>query len=521
MREEILGRIIGMEPLAIRLHENDNVVTAKSNLSINSNIIEENLSTKQRIPMGHKIATRNIKQGEKIVKYNNVIGVAKKLIKIGDHVHVHNTGMAERNADYEFSQGCKQIEVLPESQRATFEGFRRSNGKVGTRNFIGVISSVNCSATVCKKIAEFIDDNELVDYDNVDGIVAITHGTGCGMTNKGLGWELLQATIAGYAQHPNFGGLLVIGLGCETNQVHEMANSLKWQNSRTFQMLTIQGIGGTRKTINEGVRLIREMLPVVNKQSRSTCPASDIILGLECGGSDAYSGMTANPALGAAVDLLVKNGGTGTLAETPEIFGAEHLLTRRAINEKVGKKLVSFIKWWTEDYLTKFEENKNELHQDPSPGNKAGGLTTILEKSLGAVAKGGTTNLVDVYQYAENIEAKGFTFMNTPGYDVTSITGLIAGGANMICFTTGRGSVFGCKPAPSIKLASNDQMFNHMIEDMDINCGKILLGESTIDSMGQEIFDTILKIASGSKSKSELNGLGDLEFVPWHMSAVT
>ena len=510
-----------MQPIAIRIHKNDNVVTAKSDIDINISIHEENVNTNQHIPVGHKVATQNISKGDAIIKYDTMIGVAKENIKIGDHVHVHNTGMVDSKKDYQFSQGCKNNEVLPESERATFMGYRRPNGKVGTRNFIGIISSVNCSATVCKKIAESFNEEALSEFENVDGIVSITHGTGCGINSKGLGWELLQATIAGYSRHPNFGGLIVIGLGCEVNQVSGMAQSMDWASSDTFKMMTIQEIGGTRKTIQEGVEMIKQMLPILNKNKREKSPASELIVGLECGGSDAYSGMTANPALGSAVDLLVKNGGTGTLAETPEIFGAEHLLTRRAINEEVGQKIVNFIKWWQEDYLVKFEENKEQLHQDPSPGNKAGGLTTILEKSLGAVAKGGTTNLVDVYQFAENIKAKGFTFMNTPGYDVTSVTGLIAGGANIICFTTGRGSVFGCKPAPSIKLATNDDLYNRMTEDMDVNCGKILLGESTIAEMGEEIFQLILDVASGKQSKSEINGLGDLEFVPWQMGAIT
>ncbi len=509
-----------MNTLAIRLHENDNVITAKANLESKTLLNNEEITTKQFIPVGHKIATKNIVKGEDIIKYDNIIGTAKTSINIGEHVHIHNTAMSDKRKDYEFSLGCKKTEIIPVNQQATFMGYRRSSGKVGTRNYIGIISSVNCSATVCKNIAESFNKDNLSDYENVDGIVPITHGTGCGINSKGLGWELLQATIDGYSRHPNFGGLIVIGLGCEVNQVNGMAQSMSWADSDTFKMMTIQEIGGTRKTIEEGIDLVKQMLPIINKDKRKKCPASEIILGLECGGSDAYSGMTANPALGSAVDLLVRNGGTGTLAETPEIFGAEHLLTRRAINKEVGIKIINFIKWWQQDYLPKFEENINQLHQDPSPGNKAGGLTTILEKSLGAVAKGGTTNLVDVYQYAESIKAKGFTFMNTPGYDVTSVTGLIAGGANIICFTTGRGSVFGCKPAPSIKLATNDDLYKRMTEDMDVNCGKILLGESTIEEMGKEIFTLILKIASGKKSKSEINGLGDLEFVPWQMGAI-
>ena len=506
-----------MEPLAIRLHNNDNVVTAKSDIDPDILLNDENITTKQFIPVGHKIATKDISKGEDIIKYDNIIGTASDNIAIGDHVHVHNTGMSDKKRDYEFSQGCKELEILPEDKQATFMGYKRPGGKYGTRNFVGIISSVNCSATVCKKIADTFNEEVMSQYPNVDGVVSITHSLGCGGNSRGMGWELLQATMQGYSRHPNFGGLLVIGLGCEVNQVAGMAQSMSWANSDTFKMMTIQEVGGSRKTINEGVEMIKQMLPILNKNKREKCPASGLILGLECGGSDAYSGMTANPALGAAVDLLVKNGGTGTLAETPEIFGAEHLLTRRAITEEVGNKIVNFIKWWQEDYLAKHQPE--QLHQDPSPGNKAGGLTTILEKSLGAVAKGGTTNLVDVYQYAEPIKAKGFTFMNTPGYDPLSVTGMVAGGANIICFTTGRGSVFGCKPSPSIKLATNNDLYERMTEDMDINCGKILMGESNIEEMGKEIFQYILDIASGQQSKSEINGVGDLEFIPWQMGA--
>ncbi len=506
-----------MEPLAIRLHNNDNVVTAKSDIDPDILLNDENITTKQFIPVGHKIATKDISKGEDIIKYDNIIGTATDNIAIGDHVHVHNTGMSDKKRDYEFSQGCKELEILPEDKQATFMGYKRPGGKYGTRNFVGIISSVNCSATVCKKIADTFNEEVMSQYPNVDGVVSITHSLGCGGNSRGMGWELLQATMQGYSRHPNFGGLLVIGLGCEVNQVAGMAQSMSWANSDTFKMMTIQEVGGSRKTINEGVEMIKQMLPILNKNKREKCPASGLILGLECGGSDAYSGMTANPALGAAVDLLVKNGGTGTLAETPEIFGAEHLLTRRAITEEVGNKIVNFIKWWQEDYLAKHQPE--QLHQDPSPGNKAGGLTTILEKSLGAVAKGGTTNLVDVYQYAEPIKAKGFTFMNTPGYDPLSVTGMVAGGANIICFTTGRGSVFGCKPSPSIKLATNNDLYERMTEDMDINCGKILMGESNIEEMGKEIFQYILDIASGQQSKSEINGVGDLEFIPWQMGA--
>ena len=504
------------EALSIRLNAADNVVTAKTTLAPDTEVPGEDVTTTRQIPVGHKIATRRIDAGDPVRKYNQIIGFATETVAPGDHVHTHNVAVRQFQRDYEFTQGAQAVAMVPEADRATFRGILRADGRVATRNYIGVLSSVNCSATVCRYIADTFKGDGLKDFPNVDGVVAITHGTGCGMAGKGLGWDLLQATMAGYARHPNFAGILVVGLGCEVNQVDTMAASHDWSASDTFQMMTIQDTGGTRATIQAGVERIRHMLPRANAVSRTALPASHIRLALQCGGSDAYSGMTANPALGAAVDRLVRHGGTATLAETPEIYGAEHLLTRRAVSEEVGAKLIRHVRWW-EDYT---ERNGAELNNNPSPGNQVGGLTTILEKSLGAVAKGGTTNLVDVYQYAEPIRAQGFTFMNTPGYDVVSVTGMVAGGANVVCFTTGRGSVFGCKPAPSIKLATNTPMYGRMREDMDVNCGQVLDGTKSIDAMGEEVFDTILRIVSGEQSKSEAAGLGDEEFVPWQIGAL-
>ena len=504
------------EALSIRLNAADNVVTAKTTLAPDTEVPGEDVTTTRQIPVGHKIATRRIDAGDPVRKYNQIIGFATETVAPGDHVHTHNVAVRQFQRDYEFTQGAQAVAMVPEADRATFRGILRADGRVATRNYIGVLSSVNCSATVCRYIADTFKGDGLKDFPNVDGVVAITHGTGCGMAGKGLGWDLLQATMAGYARHPNFAGILVVGLGCEGNQVDTMAASHDWSASDTFQMMTIQDTGGTRATIQAGVERIRHMLPRANAVTRTALPASHIRLALQCGGSDAYSGMTANPALGAAVDRLVRHGGTATLAETPEIYGAEHLLTRRAVSEEVGAKLIRHVRWW-EDYT---ERNGAELNNNPSPGNQAGGLTTILEKSLGAVAKGGTTNLVDVYQYAEPIRAQGFTFMNTPGYDVVSVTGMVAGGANVVCFTTGRGSVFGCKPAPSIKLATNSPMYERMREDMDVNCGQVLDGTKSIDAMGEEVFDTILRIVSGEQSKSEAAGLGDEEFVPWQIGAL-
>lgn len=502
--------------VTIRLHEADNVVTAKETIPTNTNISSEGLTTAMEIPVGHKVATEAIAAGKPIRKYDQIIGFATEEIDPGAHVHTQNVEMKTFDRDYKFGENATPTRYVPDAQKATFQGIKRSDGRVATRNYIGILTSVNCSATAARYIADAFSGDALADYPNVDGVVAYTHGTGCGMASSGLGWELLQATIDGYKRHPNFASLLMVGLGCEINQVAGMMERHGWSQDGTFQAMTIQDTGGTMATVREGVTRVKEMLPEANKAIRETMPASHLKLGLECGGSDAYSGISANPSLGAAADLLVRHGGTAILAETPEIYGAEHLLTRRAETREVGEKLVEFIKWW-EDYT---EKNGAEMNNNPTPGNKAGGLTTILEKSLGAAAKGGTTNLVDVYQYAEEVTAKGFTFMNTPGYDVTSVTGMVAGGANVVCFTTGRGSVFGCKPVPSIKLATNRAMYEHMSEDMDINCGLVVDGEATVQEMGQKIFDVILRIASGEQTKSEALGFGGDEFVPWQIGVV-
>lgn len=506
------------DKLTVRLHAADNVVTATATIAAGTPLNGETqgVVAAADIPVGHKIATTEIAAGEPVRKYDQIIGFATETIQPGMHVHTHNVEMRAFERDYRFGEAASPTDFVDADQAATFQGIVRDDGRVATRNYIGVMTSVNCSATVGRYIAKAFEGDALADYPNVDGVVALTHGSGCGMAGYGVGWDFLQATMAGYRRHPNFAGVVMVGLGCEVNQVAGMMQQHEWEEDDTFAAMTIQDTGGTRATVETGIARIKEMLPKANEVERTTVPASHLILGLECGGSDAYSGITANPALGAAADLLVRHGGTATLAETPEVYGAEHLLTRRAVSREVGEKLVEHIKWW-EEYT---EKNGAELNNNPSPGNKAGGLTTILEKSLGAVAKGGTTNMVDVYQYAEPITAKGFTFMNTPGYDVTSVTGMVAGGANVVCFTTGRGSVFGCKPTPSIKLATNSTMYQRMSDDMDVNCGVIIDGDATVQDVGEHVFQYVLDVASGMPSKSEALGFGDDEFVPWQLGAV-
>ncbi len=505
----------------LRLHPNDDVVIARRQLVSGTRVADEKVTVSGLVPPGHKLAARAVGKGDPVRRYNQIIGFASRDIKAGEHVHLHNMGIgAEHGAftrDYAFCADVKPTAYVANPRM--FRGIVRDDGRVATRNYIGILSSVNCSATVVRAIADqFRRDvfpQALAEFPNVDGVVALTHGTGCGM-DMGDSMTVLRRTLGGYAKHANFGAVLVIGLGCETNQITALIGAEGLKEGDRLRTYNMQDVGGTAKAIARGVALIREMLPAVNRVSRQEVPASHLTLGLQCGGSDGYSGITANPALGNAVDRLVAHGGTAILSETPEIYGAEHLLTRRAVSREVGEKLIERIKWW-EDYTAR---NKGEMNNNPSPGNKAGGLTTILEKSLGAVAKGGTTNLVDVYEYAQPVAAKGFVFMDTPGYDPVSATGQVAGGANMIVFTTGRGSAYGCAPSPSLKLATNSELWQRQDEDIDVNCGEIADGAATIESVGERIFELMLATASGQKSKSELFGYGQQEFVPWQLGAV-
>lgn len=497
----------------IQLHPEDNVAIAVDDFEAGQSM--PGIEAAERIPAGHKLALREIPQGEPIRKYNQIIGFASQSIPAGTHVHSHNTEMRPFERDYAF--GVDKKEDDPVATPATFAGYLRADGRVGTRNYLAVLSSVNCSATVARYIADsFRDEDVKAEFPNVDGVVSLTHSTGCGQSIKGEGLTLLRSVMAGYATHPNVSGAVLVGLGCEINQIADLLDAHGLARGPGLQTMTIQDSGGTKVTVERGIAMIKEMLPEANKAVRSTVPVGQLTLGLECGGSDGYSGITANPALGAAADLLVRHGGTAVLSETPEIYGAEHLLTRRAVSREVGEKLIALIRWW-EAYTA---HNGSELDNNPTPGNKAGGLTTILEKSLGAVAKGGTMNLSGVFNFAEKINTKGFVFMDSPGYDPVSITGQVASGANIVCFTTGRGSVYGCKPAPSLKLATNSPMYQRMSDDMDVNCGEILDGSTTVQEKGEQIFQLILDTASGKPSKSEELGFGENEFTPWQLGAV-
>ncbi|MFI4876032.1 MAG: UxaA family hydrolase [Blastopirellula sp. JB062] len=506
------------QPSVIQLHSSDHVAVAAPSLARGDQftVATRTISTVSEVRFGHKVALTAIPAEAPILKYGQVIGYATQPISPGEHVHTHNMQLGELHLDY---ATASETPLSPDPIRdRTFDGYLRADGRAGTRNYIAVISTVNCSASVAKYVAQAFDRRKLADFPNIDGVIPFTHQSGCGMQFGGDAHATLNRVMGGIARHPNIGGYLLIGLGCETGAMGYLVSQEQLiqldddvsQPAGAPLILSMQDQGGTANTIAAGVARLTEMLPRVNDVRRQPISASEIVLATECGGSDAYSGVTANPALGAAADRIVATGGVAILAETPEIFGAEHLLTRRAVSGAVAEKLIERIAWW-QRYVGMFGA---QLDNNPSPGNKEGGLTTIAEKSLGAVAKAGRTALVDVLQYAEAPQKRGLMVMDTPGYDPASVTGMVAGGANVVAFTTGRGSCFGCKPAPSIKIATNTPMYQRMVDDMDVNAGEILSGVS-VDAMGAKIFEEILAVASGKPTKSEALGIGEEEFVPW------
>lgn len=498
----------------IKINPNDDVVIARINISAGTPLPEEGITVLNPVPEGHKIAIRNIEKNAPVKRYGQIIGFASQPINAGEHIHMHNLGMGEFTRDYAFGEDTL---TLPKAEKTdTFMGIKRADGRVATRNFIGILTTVNCSATVARAIEDHYKKIGLDEYPNVDGIVALPQSFGCAIGADSEAMIVMRRTLSGYARHVNFAGVLIIGLGCESNQIKDLINTEGLKESAKLHTMTIQETGGTQKAITQGITVIDSMLSDANQVKREPVPVSEIILALECGGSDSYSGISANPVLGYAADKIVQQGGTAILSETSEIYGAEHLLTRRAVSEAVGKKLIARIEWW-EDYC---QRTKSEMNNNPSAGNKVGGLTTVLEKSLGGIAKGGTSNLVEVYEYAEPVTAKGLVFMDTPGYDPIAVTGQIAGGANLLCFTTGRGSAFGSKPTPCLKLATNNTLWVRQQEDMDINCGDVVEGKETIAEAGERLYAMILEMASGKKTKSEQFGYGSLEFVPWNIGSI-
>jgi len=499
---------------AIRLHPSDDVVIARKIIEPGTELAEHGIVTLDRIPAGYKILTHDMKKGEPILKYNVTIGFATTDLKAGSMVHSHNIEFRHFDRDYAYSRDYRPIEMVPEAERATFEGYLRADGRAGTRNYIAVVSTVNCSATVVHEIADHFRGAALDAFANVDGVAAFSHALGCGMEMTGEPMALLQRTLAGYVRHPNVAATLIVGLGCERCQIGGLMGAQGLIEGPNLRTMVMQEHGGTRQSIEAGIAIIKEMLVDADTCRRETLPASLITVGLQCGGSDAFSSISANPSLGEAVNILARHGGTGILSETPELYGVEQTFTVRAATPEIGKKLIDRIRWWKEEYSVGRDVQINGV---VSPGNQTGGLANILEKSLGSSMKGGTGPLMEVYEYAEQVDAKGLVIMDTPGFDPVSATGQIAGGANLIAFTTGRGSCFGAKPTPSIKLATNTPMFLRMEEDMDLNCGDVVDGTATLQETGQKIFEMFLRVASGEPTKSELLGLGRHEFTPWQI----
>lgn len=503
--------------VALHLNPVDDVAIAKTPISpgvVLQRADAPDVVINQFIPSGHKFAVKAVETGAPLRRYGQIIGFATQPIQLGDHVHTHNLAVEAFDRDYDFCADVRPFEYVPVDQRRTFMGYKRADGRVGTRNYIAVLGSVNCSAHTIQQIAHYFTPERLAAYPNVDGVLALTHGSGCGVRLGGDDYTLLQRTIAGMASHANVGAYLMVGLGCETNQISDIMDNYHL-NAMAGDLplnLTIQGSGGIRKTVQAGIEMVEKLLPIVNATARTSQPISELTVALQCGGSDGWSGVTANPVVGLVADEIVRQGGGAALAETPEIYGAEHLLTRRAINQQVGEKLVEMVRWWERHAAA----HNMEIDNNPSAGNKVGGLTTILEKSLGAVAKSGSTPLMGVYHYAEPITARGFTYVDSPGYDPVSVTGQVASGCNIVLFTTGRGSVFGFKPAPSIKIATNTSMYEHMTDDMDFNAGQVLDG-ADMQATADALLDLLIDVASGQPSKSEAQGVGEAEFLPWNL----
>jgi altronate hydrolase len=511
---------VDLAEVAVVLHPIDHVAIAKLPLLAGTVLRLPDgttIRTGQMVPSGHKIALCDVQVNQPVRRYGQVIGFATLPIVAGSHVHTHNLAVGAIEHDYAFSTEARPVEPVAEEERRTFDGFRREDGRVGTRNYVAILASVNCASSATRAIVDHFARRPdiLREFPNVDGVIGFPTKGGCGAHYGSPDLGVLQRTMAGIVDHPNVGAYVILSLGCEVNQPGDLIETTGIDRRGRPRVLTIQDDGGYLRTVEAGIEAVMRLLPEADRARREAVPASELVVALQCGGSDGWSGVTANPALGLAADMIVRQGGTVVLGETPEVYGGEHLLTRRARSREVGERLIERIHWW-ERYTAMFGAT---IDNNPAPGNKAGGLTTIYEKSLGAVAKAGSTPLNQVVGYGERITERGLVHMDTPGYDPVSCTGQVAGGCTIVCFTTGRGSAFGFKPSPSIKIASNSELYGRQEPDMDIDAGRALQGVSLAE-VGAEIFEKILAVASGTRSKSEAAGIGEEEFNPWILGAV-
>jgi len=452
---------------------------------------------KDSVPPGHRFATRDIPAGEYVLQYGHPIGTSLG-IREGEmisHANMKDDVPVVRELPEDLHHPAP--DYIPEFERATFKGFRRPDGRVGTRNFILIVPTSMCASHEAQQIAlmaEFLHYKR-ERFPNVDGVVAIPHNKGCGC-QEGSTIEVMLRTLSNYADHPNVGGVVLLDLGCEkTNLARVEKYLLKREKSfdKPVAKIGIQEIGGTQAAIEQGLREVERMLPEVNRIEREECSVGELVLGVKCGGSDGFSGISANPSLGRAADTLVRSGGTVLITEVPEFCGAEHIIAHRAKDAETGRAVYRMIDWYKE-YASKFGA---VLNQNPSPGNVAGGLLNITIKSLGAMSKAGTTRVEGVVEYAEPPKGRGLHLMQGPGYDQESTPGLVAAGATVVVFTTGRGTTIGNAIAPVIKLASNDAVFRRMSRDIDLSAGGVLEGTETIEEVGARVFEHVRRVAGG------------------------
>jgi altronate hydrolase len=502
-----------MPPLLIRIDPADDVAIALEDLAQGADVPVPGLPRPLRlvtaVPAGHKVALADLPAGTEVRRAGLPIGVTFAPVAAGAHVHVHNLGLDGHRPG---GGGPRAGAVSPPNATgARFLGYPRADGRAGTRNLLVVMATVNCAATVVRRIAQvFRARHPAGSLPGIDGLVALTHPQGCSVRADGPGMAVLRRTMAGHAHHPNAAGTLVVGLGCEDNSIASFLAAAGLVPGPRLAALSIQDTGGTAETVARGVAVLEEMAARL-ACPRVPVPAAQLTVGLQCGGSDGFSGISANPALGGAVDRLVGEGGTALLSETPEVHGAEDLLLGRAATPDIAQALIDRLAWWAQAAAA----DGGSFASNPSPGNIAGGVTTILEKSLGAVAKGGRTALAEVTGYAERPTARGLVFMDSPGYDPVSATGQVAAGANLIAFTTGRGSCFGAALAPTLKLSSTSDLARRMPGDIDIDCGGVLTGAETPGALADRILAAFLATASGAQTASERQGYGEDEFLPW------
>lgn len=487
--------------LLLQLHPDDNVAVATSDLSCGDvvEICGQKLVIQQPIPKGHKVALVPIPKDGAVKKYGQIIGQATESISPGQQVHVHNLislrGSGITAKPMQFSWAPK-FRLLRAPRSAWFWGYRRPNGRVGIRNHVLVMAAVHCSNGVVERIGKAEPK-----------VIALPHIYGCSQLGEDL--ARTKQVISAYLSHPNVASTLLIGLGCESLPTCEIAEELR-SCGYSVECLLIQEAGGSRRAVEHGVRIVRNMLLHAEKEERVRCPVSELVVGLECGGSDAWSGVTANPAVGRVADILVTLNGTVILSEVTEFIGAEHLLISRAVSAEISSEILEAVH--RRERVAQ-EMGANLRGAQPSPGNMAGGLTTIEEKSLGAILKGGTSPIREFLRYGERPSQKGLVIMDTSGNDLESVTAMVAGGAQLILFTTGRGTPVGNPIAPVIKIASNCEVFDRLRDDFDFNAGDILIGESVV-SVGNRLFQEMLKVASGKLTAAERWGHKEFAIEP-------